>query len=97
VTIDLGAAHTIDRLVLYPLDDTVGSVRAPAQYEVEIWRENRWIRAPGQRRVPAAPEGHRANSILISPIRTSRVRFILEPKPGFSSGLTEVELWAPQP
>jgi hypothetical protein len=94
VAIDLGTPHSIERVVLYPLDDSVGSVRAPARYQVEIWRENRWIRAPGQRRVPSAPEGHRANSITISPLRTSRVRIILEPQRGFSTGLTEAEVWA---
>lgn len=94
VTIGLGDPRTIRRVVLYPLDDSVGSVRAPATYTIEIWRGNRWISAPGQQRVPAHPEGHRANSITIAPVRTSRVRVIFEPHPGSALGLTELEIWA---
>jgi hypothetical protein len=94
VTIDLARPQAIRRITLYPLDDSVGPVRTPAWFEVEIWRGGRWTPAPDQRRVPRRPAGHRANVVLLGPTQATRVRVILEPRPRSSLGLSEVEVWA---
>jgi len=94
VTVDFGVARTIQRLVLYLLDDgATGEVRAPARYDVQQWRNGRWVNAPARRRDPARPEGHRANTVSFPPTSTSRIRVVLVPQPGSAVGLSEIEAW----
>ncbi|HEV8124326.1 MAG TPA: discoidin domain-containing protein [Gemmatimonadales bacterium] len=94
VTVDFGVARTIQRIVLYPLDDGVaGGIRVPARYEVQLWRRNRWVTIPRQRRDPLHPEGHRANTVSFPPVSTSRIRVVLVPRPESTLGLTEIEAW----
>jgi hypothetical protein len=94
VTVDFGVARTIQRIVLYVLDDgRSGEVRGPARYQVLLWRRNRWVDIPSQRRDPARPEGHRANAVSFPPTSTSRIRVVLVPQPGSALGLSEIEAW----
>jgi hypothetical protein len=96
VTVDFGVARAIQRIVLYPLDDGVaGGIRVPARYEVQLWRRNRWVTIPGQRRHPVHPEGHRANTVSFPPVSTSRIRVVLVPRPESVMGLSEIEAWGP--
>jgi hypothetical protein len=86
----------VEELTLYLLDDGEGSaIRAPARYEVELWRGGRWAPAPVRERVPATPQGHRANHVhLAAGVRASRVRVTLTHRPGAWVGLSELEAWA---
>ena len=94
VTVDFGVGRTIQRIVLYVLDDGVpGGIRAPARYEVQLWRHNRWETIPGQRRDPERPVGHRANTVSFPPVATSRIRVVLVPRPESALGLSEIETW----
>jgi hypothetical protein len=94
VTVDLGARRRIQRVVLYPLDDsTAGPVAAPAAYEIEAWEDGRWMALPNATAVPRSPEAHRANTISFPPLATERLRIVLTPHPGSSVGLTEIEVW----
>ena len=43
-TLEFGVERRIQRVALYVLDDgPAGAVRAPARYDVEIWRNGRWV------------------------------------------------------
>ena len=92
VTLDFGVARTIQRIALYLLDDGAG-VRAPARYEVQAWRGNRWLNVVSQRRTPERPEGHRANVVSFPPISTRQIRVVLVPQSGAALGMAEVEAW----
>jgi|1185.fasta_scaffold02372_2 hypothetical protein len=94
VTIRFDTARSIERIVLYPLDDSAASpVHAPADYAIETWDGGRWTVAPNETRVPRRPAGHRANIVSFPPVAASAVRVILVPVPGSSLGLSEVEVW----
>lgn len=94
VTLDLGAKREIRRVSLYLLDDGEGSrVRAPRRYAVQLWDGRRWSLARPLRH-PIAPTGHRANVVDITPTLASRVRVILQPRAGFATGMSELEVWA---
>jgi hypothetical protein len=92
ITVDFGVARPLETVKLYFLDDG-GGLRAPAEYQVEAWRGDEWEPVPNPRRRPAEPTGHRANTVTFTPIVASRVRVILEHRPGAASGLTELEAW----
>jgi hypothetical protein len=94
VTLDLGVERRFQRIALYLLDDgATGPVRAPASYDVALWRGGGWVTVPSQLREPARPEGRRANQVSFPPVSTSRIRVILEPRAGAPVGLSELEVW----
>jgi hypothetical protein len=96
VMLDLGIERRIQRIALYVLDDgKPGGVRAPARYDVQLWRRGRWVNVPLQRRNPARPEGRRANQVSFRPVSTARIRVILVPRNGAPLGLAELEVWGP--
>src|ERR1019366_6823727 len=96
ITLDLRWTQNVRNVTLYFLDDSIG-VRPPGSYNVEMWRDNRWVTIPNQRRVPAIPTGHAPNSITFPAVHTDRVRITLNSQNGFGTGLTELESWAPRP
>ena len=94
VTVDFGTARTIQEIVLYVVDDgRSGKVRAPAAYDVQLWRRDRWVSVPSQRRDPGHPAGRRANRVSFPPVSTARIRVILVPRNGVPVGLSELEVW----
>ena len=96
VTLDLGVTQAVDNVTLYFLDDSTG-VRPPARYDVQMWRHGGWVTIPGQRRAPEVPAGRMANTISFVPVRTTRLRIVLVPRSGSSTGLTEIEAWSHAP
>jgi hypothetical protein len=96
VTLDFGTERRIHRIAMYILDDgPAGELRAPARYDVQMWRGGRWVKIPSERRNPALPEGRRANYVSFPPASTARVRIVLTPRDGAPMGLTELEVWGP--
>lgn len=95
LTLDLGETLPVEQLALYFVDDGAGSrVRAPLRYDVAAWTGTRWTMVPRQRRLPAAPTGHRANTVSFPRIATRKLRVIMTHAPGAYSGLTELEAWS---
>ena len=96
LVLDFGIMRSIDELTLYFLDDGPASaLRAPQSYSIERWSGGRWIPTAAGTRVPAAPEGHRANHVRFDrPLRTARIRITLEHRRGMYTGLTEIEAWS---
>jgi len=68
-------------------------IRAPAAYRLQAWRDGAWSDVPRQRRQPSEPAGRRANVVSFDEIRSSRLRVVIEHRPGSVSGLTEFEAW----
>ena len=98
LVVDFGVERSIDELTLYPLDDGPGSaIRTPRSYSIDRWSGDRWAPAGAATRVPAAPEGHRANHVRFArPVHTARFRITLEHRPGAYTGLSEIEAWSPE-
>jgi len=110
--VDFGTERTVQELKLYFVDDgaaatgpdTAGSrpgggslVRAPARYEVQLWRNGQWQPARERGRVPLTPEGHRANTVELDPGPASRLRVLFTPRPGLAVGVSELEAWSDSP
>ncbi|NJD10255.1 MAG: discoidin domain-containing protein [Gemmatimonadetes bacterium] len=91
--VDFGAERTIETVKLYFLDDSAG-VKPPARYEVQLWRDGRWQAAGERARVPTAPAGRRANTVTLEPVNAARLRVVFTPRPGFATGVAELEAWA---
>ncbi|HJP56786.1 MAG TPA: discoidin domain-containing protein [Gemmatimonadales bacterium] len=97
VVLDFGITRPVERVALYFLDDGPdggGPIVPPAGYRLERWRDGRWEEIASQRRVPATPEGRRANTASFPRIETSKLRVVLTHRPGTSSGMSELETWA---
>jgi hypothetical protein len=94
VELDFGIARPVEELTLYFLEDG-DSIRPPASYRVEQWRNGAWQEIAGQQRTPASPEGRKANRIrFAAPLESERLRVVLVHRPGATSGLSEIESWA---
>jgi hypothetical protein len=91
--LDFGVKRPVETVKLFVLDDSTG-IKPPARYDLQWWNGSRWADIPGQRRLPARPEGRRANVVSFDRIETSRLRVVLTHQPGAFSGLTEIETWA---
>ena len=94
VTLSFGTPRAIRHLSLYVLDDGENAVvRPPMRYEIQAWRNNRWVVA-SRPESPTRLEGRRANVVGLGPIFTSRIRIVLTPQPGSALGLSEIEAWS---
>ena len=92
ITLDFGATESVDNVALSFLDDSTG-VHPPARYDVQMWHNGEWVAVRHQRRSPAVPTGRMANAVSFVPINVSKVRITLTPRPGASTGLTEISAW----
>jgi hypothetical protein len=96
VEIDLGAPATVGYVELYLFGDGRG-VAAPRGYVVQWWDGARWADARERSRLPARPTASAVNAVWIEPVRTSRVRVVLEHDRPSASGITELTLWSEPP
>jgi hypothetical protein len=65
-------------------------VRAPRRYAVQYWDGRRWAEARVRSRTPERPAVSAANTVRIAPVRTTRIRVVLEHDLPSVSGLTEL-------
>ncbi len=72
-------------------------VLPPSSFDVLAWEPaaGTWTPVPNQSRTPEQPEGRRSNLVEFPRLLTSRVRVVLHPRDGATSGLTELEAWGP--
>ena len=94
--VDFGTERAVQTLKLYFLDDSTG-VKPPASYRIQLWRAASWQPARERSRAPAAPAGRRANTVALEPASASRIRVLFTPRPGFATGLSELEAWSDTP
>jgi hypothetical protein len=93
-SIDFGTDRLIDEVKLYLLDDGTGVV-APDEVVIQNWTGNSWTPTKVTSHSPLKPEGHRANSFKLSPIKTRKVRVEFKHHSGGATGLSEIEAWGP--
>ncbi len=77
--LDFGIVRPVEQVKLDFLDDGPGAaVRAPARYDLQRWTGRRWVERGRPGRVPAEPEGHRANVVTFPRHRARRrLRLVL--------------------
>ncbi|MDX1637925.1 MAG: discoidin domain-containing protein [Balneolaceae bacterium] len=93
IAVDFGVERKVDHLKLYFLDDG-RDVVPPADYVVQLWRDQRWQTVTNISRRPAGPTGRRANTVRFpGEVKTSKVRVAMTPSQGQQVGLTELEAW----
>ena len=72
-------------------------VLPPAAYRVQLLGEQGWHDVRETDRMPAVPQGRRANTVRFEPEATTAVRVWLRHRPGGTTGLSELETWGPAP
>jgi hypothetical protein len=89
VEIDLGKPRTVSTIELYLYGDDRG-LTAPRDYAIQFWNGTGWRDARVRSRSPSRPLASARNRVTIDPIRTSRLRVVLQhDRPAFSA-MTEV-------
>jgi hypothetical protein len=95
VELDFGAARTVARVELYLWGDGRG-VTAPARYAVQWWDGARWVDVRERQRAPAQPTVSSVNTVWLDPVRTTKLRVVLEHDRPAASGITELMAWGPE-
>jgi hypothetical protein len=91
--LQFGAARPIESVKLYFLEDAT-TIKPPASYTFEYWKDGAWQSVTNEKRIPELPEGRRPNTVTFAaPIATEKFRFTFTHAPGAFTGLTEVEAW----
>ncbi|MBL8816075.1 MAG: discoidin domain-containing protein [Planctomyces sp.] len=95
IAVDLGTERLLTSVVAMLLDDVNipgAKVRAPESIRLDILESGEW-KSLVTESSPERLEGHRPVRLNFPPTAISRFRLILQPKPGFAVGLTEIEAW----
>lgn len=90
--LDFGAPRTVGVVELSLWGDGRG-VRAPRRFTIQRWDGARWVDVRERSRVPARPATSAVNVVRIDPVRTTRLRVLLEHDLPAASGITELMVW----
>ena len=93
VEVDFGEEQQVRRLDLYLWGDEDG-VGAPEACSVEYWTGSEWKETTVEKRTPERPTAMAKNTVLIEPVRTSKVRVVFEHALPKYAGLAELRVWA---
>ena len=96
VQLDFGEPTEVRVVELYLFGDGRG-VRAPRRYTVQYWEGARWVDARVRSRTPERPTASAVNTVRIDPVRTEKVRVVLEHDLPSASGITELMVWGEEP
>ena len=92
VAVDFGSERKVHTVKLYVLEDGE-KVTPPKQIDLQYWNGKAWADVPGQKRAPAQPTGHRANSITFPELSATKVRAVFTHGKGGRTGFSEFEVW----
>ena len=103
VQIAFSGAKTIDRVIVYtlqdnfaapiqPLDSTTFSLYGVTDYNVQVWDGAAWISPPGM--VVVSGNNRVKRTVSFTPTTTSMIRLNITGANGYSR-LTEIEAWTP--
>lgn len=92
VEVDFGTPRRVRRLDLYLWGDGDG-VAAPDSYAIEYWTGDRWAGVTPVERHPERPTAMAKNTILIEPVRSSKIRVVFEHALPKYTGLAELMIW----
>ncbi|MFI6786627.1 Ig-like domain-containing protein [Nonomuraea sp. NPDC050383] len=91
---DLGGAKPVDLVRLYFTNDRKpGGYSEPAFYQVQYLDGDAWKDVPGQAREPVHPRAN-LNTIRFPKVVTSKLRVLVTHRPGYATGLKEVQAYA---
>ncbi len=94
VEYDFGVKRTIEEVRLFVIDDgDTSNVVAPVGVTLEAFDGSSWKKIQNVKASPKLPTGHTSNSLRFSPMKASKLRVHLQPKPGKAVGLSELEVW----
>jgi hypothetical protein len=96
VEIDFGEPKAVRAVELYLWGDG-GDVRAPRLYTVQYWDGGRWADARMRSQAPARPAVWAVNTVRVEPVRTDKIRVVLEHDLPSVSGVTELMVWQEAP
>lgn len=89
VAVDFGSATLVRRVELYLFGDDA-RIRAPKTYTIQFWTGRDWRDATVVSRSPNRPLASARNVVSIDPVRTSRIRVVLEHDLPAFSAITEL-------
>ena len=90
--VDFGAPRTVRTVELY-LWSNGRDVAAPERFSVQLWDGAAWVDAPERSRLPEKPLAPALNTVHLVPLRTSRIRVVLERSRPGASGVSELMVW----
>ncbi|MEU7746166.1 Ig-like domain-containing protein [Nonomuraea sp. NPDC049158] len=90
--VDLGSARPVDRLRLYFYNDRK-SHSEPALYSVQYLDGSTWKDVPGQAKEPVYPRAN-LNEVRFRSVTAQKLRVLVTHRPGYSTGLKEVQAYA---
>jgi hypothetical protein len=97
--VDFGAAVPVSEVRLYTWSDAGqgGTVAAPASFQVRyLTAAGTWAAVPGRQYPPGAPPSNGLATVTFPPVTTSQLRVDVTDRPGYCSGVTELEAGGPQ-
>jgi len=90
--VEFGGEEEVGRVELFLYGDGRG-IGAPAGYRVEVWSGGGWESATVRARRPEIPLAWALNTVLLEPVRTSRIRVVLSHDLPAASGMAEVRVF----
>ncbi|WP_214414415.1 Ig-like domain-containing protein [Sphaerisporangium fuscum] len=91
--VDLGSARPVDDVRLYFSNDrAVNGYSEPALYTVQYLDGGAWKDVPRQAKDPAYPRAN-LNEVRFPSVTTGRLRVLVTHRPGYSTGLKEVQAY----
>ena len=97
--VDFGAVIPVSEVRLYTWSNTDqgGTVAAPASYQVQyLTADGTWAAVPGHQYPPGAPPSNALSTITFPVVTTSEIRVDVTDRPGYCTGVTELEAGGPQ-
>ena len=90
--IDFGKTVQFKRVDLAIYDDR-GGVQRPIEYNLEVWRDERWQPVEQVTKSPQEPAGSQWNLAKFPPTKTNKLRILFTNRGRAKSGVTEVMVW----
>lgn len=93
IEIDFGEPKSLSRLELAFYDDSHG-VKAPQEFEIEMWKGDNWQSIGGATKSPLKPQGGAINTVTFPSASIAKVRLRFKPQDHVAIGLTEIMAWS---
>ena len=90
--VDFGKPIEFRRVELAIYDDR-GGVQAPESYELQCWRDDRWVPIQDVQKSPTAPAGGQWNVASFAPVESAKLRIVFQNAGDARSGVTEITVW----
>lgn len=92
VVINFGKERKVENVIAYFVEDE-DKIKAPKNYKLHYWKENRWKAIPNQKRQYKNPMARKGNKISFDEIVTSKIKVELVLHKNNYVGISELETW----